>query len=90
MALCVSEPVGGDSPLRARYGDGDASGDPGAVDLCDAIGLLLHLFRGQRVVCPQAADVTLDEEVDMTDVLRILLLLFCRGAPIPDHYVECE
>jgi hypothetical protein len=83
-------PSGATPPLRARYGDVDASGDPGAVDLCDAIGLLLHLYMGQRVVCPPAADVSLDEEVDMTDVLRILLFLFWRGAPIPDHYVDCD
>jgi hypothetical protein len=65
---------------------GDANND-GAVDVSDAVAILLHLFAGGDVTCEDAADADNDELLTITDAIRVLNFLFLRGpapaAPFP-------
>jgi hypothetical protein len=63
-----------------RRADADASG---AIDLTDAVHLLLHLFRGgAEPPCAKAADANDDGRVDLSDPVSLLDHLF-RGGPAP-------
>jgi len=47
------------------------------------------IFRIQgRVLCPGAADVNRDQEINMADPIALLSHLF-RGAPLEDVDVDC-
>ncbi|MGQ9589817.1 MAG: lamin tail domain-containing protein [Planctomycetota bacterium] len=79
--------VPGVTPGVAFFRRGDPNAD-GAVDVSDAVAILLYLFRGGvEVPCVQSADVDGNEFVEVTDALRTLAYLFQAGpapaAPFP-------
>jgi Raf kinase inhibitor-like YbhB/YbcL family protein len=61
---------------------GDSNGD-GAVDLADAVFVLLHLYAGgDPPGCPAAADADSNGNLEITDPLAILYFLFLSGPPL--------
>jgi hypothetical protein len=66
---------------------GDATGDDG-VDLSDAVRVLLHLYAGASLECPDTADFDDNELLNLSDPIAILNYLFRDGAaprpPFPD------
>ncbi len=80
-ALPVSQPPVG------NFIRGDAN-DDGAVDLADAVRVLIYLFKGNIVpACLDALDADDSGLVDVTDAVDLLRYLFKRGpappAPFP-------
>ena len=68
---------------------GDALGD-GALDLSDAIGILLALFGGQGVgSCQDALDADDDGFLGLADAITILHHLFQGGARLQPPSAEC-
>ena len=62
---------------------GDARVD-GYLSILDAMVVLFHLFRGQPLPCPDAADVNDDGLLQIDDVMALLGYLFLNGqAPQP-------
>lgn len=60
---------------------GDSNGD-GTLDISDPIRSLLSQFGGQRLPCPDAADVNDDGVVDIADPIAELQFLFRNGPPL--------
>ena len=68
---------------------GDALAD-GALDLSDAIAILLALFAGQgEGSCPDALDADDDGSLAIADAITLLLHLFQGGAGLPAPSGEC-
>jgi len=67
---------------------GDANGE-GVVDVSDPVAVLLHLFAGRSVACPDAADFDDDGRLDVTDGVAGLQYLFARSAPPAAPFPEC-
>ncbi len=57
---------------------GDANAD-GAVDLADAIRIVMHLFRGASAPCKDAFDANDDGRLDIADAIYTLAFLFADG-----------
>jgi hypothetical protein len=65
-----------------RFRRGDANGD-GAIDMADAVMLLMHLFRStEGISCWDAADANDDGLLNVSDA--ILLLRHAYGTPVFD------
>jgi hypothetical protein len=78
-----------EQPPAARFRRGDANGD-GAVDLSDAVGILLHLFLGAAGSgCPDAEDSDRSGGLDVTDAVSLLDHLFLAGPAPPPPYPDC-
>ncbi|MBI4586548.1 MAG: lamin tail domain-containing protein [Planctomycetes bacterium] len=72
-------------PPTPKFIRGDANRD-NAVDMSDAVRILLHLFKGVSVSCRDALDVNDSGTLDTTDAVYLLLHLFRRGpAPNPPY-----
>ena len=72
--------AGGDPIASFRRGDADLNG---AVQLTDAVTVLLRLFAGGgALACDDAADADDGGSLDLTDAVRVLSHLF-RGGPAP-------
>jgi len=69
-------------PAEASFIRGDANRDGGA-DLSDAVFVLVHLFLGGPMACPDAADSNDDGALDISDPIGILDYLFLGGSPPP-------
>jgi hypothetical protein len=55
---------------------GDANGD-GLINIADGVAILEGLFRGgKNVRCERAADMNLDERIDIGDAISLLAYLF--------------
>jgi hypothetical protein len=83
-----------------RRGDSDASGK---INVADAVGVLLHLFKGGALACPDAADVDDIGNVELGDAVLLLYYLFlsldppaapgprrCGEDPTPDALPACD
>ena len=66
---------------------GDANRD-GRLDIADAVTVLLFLFSGLSIDCPDAADSDDSGDIVITDPIRILNYLFLGGAPPPPPFPE--
>ncbi|MEM7232105.1 MAG: CotH kinase family protein, partial [Planctomycetota bacterium] len=62
-----------------RFTRGDANFDD-VVDLSDALEVLLGLFGGQDIACPDAADADDSGAINITDAVHILQFLFQGGS----------
>ncbi len=71
----------------ATFVRGDVTRD-GKLNTSDAVALLFHLFRGQEIVCEDAADVDDNGGIDLTDAIRLLNYIFLRGEPPAAPYPE--
>lgn len=69
----------------ARFIRGDSNGD-GAVDIADAVHILLGLFAGLPTDCDGARDVDDDGALQVTDAIVLLDFLFRGGAPPPEPF----
>ncbi len=68
---------------------GDVSSD-GALDIADAVRLLLHLFLGgPALVCKDAADFDDDGILNVSDVISVLGYLFQSGVPPASPGLKC-
>ena len=67
---------------------GDANAD-GAIDLSDAIRLLLVLFRGEETSCAESLDVDADGRASVTDATALLAFAFSGGPPPASPFPEC-
>lgn len=68
--------------VNARFIRGDGNGDL-VVDVSDAIKVLLFLFAGAQLPCPDAADANDDGVLNITDPIAILGYLFTATNPPP-------
>ncbi len=59
---------------------GDANLDS-LVDISDVVEILVHLFLGGPLVCPEAAEVNGDGELDISDATYLIFHLFLGGTP---------
>ncbi len=73
-------------PFSFLRGDSDLSG---ALFLSDAVVTLNHLFNGERMDCPPAADWDANGNVSITDAVATLLYLFVEGSAPPAPFPEC-
>lgn len=64
----------------AHFIRGDANRD-GRVEVGDALRILLALYRGQELGCPDAGDFDDDEVIEMGDGIGVLEYLFRGGRP---------
>lgn len=73
-----------------KFHRADVNAD-GAVDLGDAVGLLVSLYLKPqiRVSCLDAADANDDGILDISDVVRILAFLFLGAETPPAPYGTC-
>jgi hypothetical protein len=70
-----------------RRGDFDSDM---AVDIADAIRVLLFLFGGgMDPACPDAADADDSGTIEIADALRILGYLFLAQAPLSEPFSSC-
>ena len=60
-----------------------------AVDLSDAVALLLHLFAGRPIPCAKAADANDSGTLDIADAARLLDYLFAGGPALPAPAGAC-
>ncbi len=67
---------------------GDANAD-GAVDLSDAVRVLLHLFGGRSLSCADAADANDSGVVDVADAIFTLSYLFAGGSAPASPWSSC-
>lgn len=67
--------------LGKRFVRGDAN-DDGALNITDAVNVLLGLFASESLGCRRAADANDDGAIDITDAVVILQHLF-QGGPAP-------
>jgi hypothetical protein len=80
---------------RFEYTLSDDQAQPGDVNhdrdlnISDAMGILLSLFHGQPVACPNAGDVNADLEVNISDPIYLLDSLFSGGPPPAAEPVSC-
>jgi hypothetical protein len=72
-----------------RFVRGDTNGD-GAVNIADAVFILMHLFaNGPTPTCMDAADANDDGSVNLADGIYVLQNRFASGPAIPPPYPEC-
>ena len=64
---------------------GDTNADL-TVDLADAVASLSFLFEGGPSVCLDAIDANDDGILDISDPIKVLVLLFSLGPPLPAPY----
>ncbi len=80
-------------PLPAQFVRGDFNLD-GAVEIADAMKILVHLFNGVGVTCADAGDVNDDEILSASDAIQLLEYLYRDGdppqAPFPTPGWELE
>ncbi len=69
-------------PPAPKFIRGDANRD-NAVDMSDAVRILLHLFKGVSVSCRDALDVNDSGTLDTTDAVYLLVYFFQHG-PAPN------
>ncbi len=68
---------------------GDVDFD-GALSITDGIGILLHLFQGLRIDCPEAARIeAAGGFLSITDAVYLLNYLFLGGPPPRAPFPEC-
>ncbi|MBI4602973.1 MAG: hypothetical protein HY721_13530 [Planctomycetes bacterium] len=92
--------VGSEETPQFRRGDANSSG---RLNVADAIGILLHLFQGGPLACPDAADFDDIGSVEWDDAILLLRYLFlgldapeppgpgrCGEDPTPDDLPECD
>lgn len=73
----------------AGYLRGDVDGN-GTIDVSDLVRLFQYYYSGIPIPCLDAADLTLDQGVDLDDLLSLRLLLFFPGADLaPLPYPDC-
>ncbi|MBI4583172.1 MAG: lamin tail domain-containing protein [Planctomycetes bacterium] len=75
-------------PSATRFLRGDANGDR-AVDLADAVRILIHLFKSPVGACRDALDADDSGALDPTDAIRLLEYLFLHGAPPAAPFPAC-
>jgi len=63
--------------------------DDAAVDLADALAILLHMFASLPIGCADSADLTDDGAIDVADAIRLLVYLFQEGSPPAAPAGEC-
>jgi len=84
-AICLlpTGPAGGDPPATPFHrGDAD---DNGAINITDAVTILLSLFAGSGPLgCNESGDTDNSGGIDLTDAVLLLDYLF-RGGPPPAH-----
>ena len=77
------------SPPVATALRGDGNGD-GAVDISDAVFVLLALFDGgEPIACADAADTNHDGALDVSDAIALLGFLFMGGPPPTPTNADC-
>ncbi len=82
-ALVVCKPGAECFQQQGLFRRGDAEPD-GALQITDAVVILLYLFRGKSAgVCQDAMDFDDDGEVSITDPILLLHYLFAHGNPPP-------
>ncbi|MEM7232573.1 MAG: hypothetical protein AAF517_10380, partial [Planctomycetota bacterium] len=69
-------------PIPERFRRGEINLDD-AIDLSDAVRLLLGLFAGAGIPCEDAADVNDDSRVDVSDPITLLGRLFLGRDALP-------
>jgi hypothetical protein len=67
---------------------GEVNGD-GALNITDAVRLLLGLFSGEGLPCGDAADTNDDGDANLTDAVAILFYLFRTGPPPSPPHPGC-
>lgn len=73
----------------AAFIRGEVNGD-GAINLADAVSVLLHLFAGgDEPTCMKAADANDDGGVDVGDSIFLLTSLFGGGGALPEPRNRC-
>ncbi len=75
-AASITITLGSESTFRR----GDVN-DDGRFNVSDPLRTILFLFRGQPLLCLDAADVDDNGEVDLSDAIAELNFLFRRGEP---------
>jgi len=76
--------------VPAGFVRGDANQD-GHCDVADAVAIVTWMFRGADAPsCADAADVTDDGVINLTDVTAIVAHRFLGGAPPPAPYPDCD
>lgn len=77
------------SGAATRFVRGETNGD-GAVDISDAVSVLLHLFAGTvAITCEDAADTNDDGAVDVSDALTLLAHFFAGGIAPRAPFTSC-
>ncbi|MBT6969456.1 MAG: hypothetical protein HOA02_11800 [Planctomycetes bacterium] len=67
---------------------GDADAD-GAINLVDAIAILIHLFSGGTIPCNDAADIDDDGALSLPDPIGLLDYMFSNGPAPPPPFPAC-
>ncbi|MBT6542449.1 MAG: hypothetical protein HOM39_12910, partial [Planctomycetes bacterium] len=67
---------------------GDADAD-GAINLVDAIAILIHLFSGGTIPCNDAADFDDDGALSLPDPIGLLDYMFSNGPAPPPPFPAC-
>jgi len=67
---------------------GDVGGD-GAIDLSDAVALLLHLFSSANLDCREAGNSNADGSLDISDVIYLLTYMFSNTIPPSAPFPGC-
>jgi len=82
MPIEGGSPWGPNDTLRPEFLRGDANRDC-AIDLSDPVSILTALFvsTGERLSCPDAADVDDSGELDVSDAIFVLNFQFQGGLP---------
>ena len=73
-------------PFSFLRGDSDLSG---SVLFSDVVVTLNHLFNGEPMRCPPAADWDASGNVGITDAVGTLLYLFAEGSAPSAPFPEC-
>lgn len=74
------------SPCFSLVG-GDVNGS-GSLNVSDAIAIVRHLFLGQAIACPEAADTNQDGRLDTAGAVALLGALY-GGTPLSCAPVTC-
>ncbi len=83
VLACVSSMRGPFVRAGERFRRGDVNLDA-TFDIADPVKLLFHLFRGDtQPGCPDAADANDDGELDTSDAIASLSVLFLGDPPLP-------
>src|SRR5262245_28816578 len=89
LLLSPGRPADALEPPPVFFLRGDPNAD-GAVDLSDAVSILLRLFLGgEETTCRSAADTNDDGAVDVSDPVTLLNALFLGGPPPGEPYPVC-
>jgi mono/diheme cytochrome c family protein len=78
-----------ESPPERPFRRGDANGD-GALNITDAVRILVHLFRGGTGdACLDALNADGSSTLELTDAVYLLRYLFQPGPPPPPPFTAC-